>query len=171
MRSLQRLAAFGLALAGLAVTSCSGPTDTELLFSQAWQAERAGSPEDALRAYGTLSRQYPDSPLASIASERVAALAGSSGASRPPRLEAKPPERGDVVCTRPGLWRRDARWCGIVRDASEPWYRVELTQLRLGTMWALGLSSSTCSGDRFLSYWSYGARLWVPRDCVELPAL
>ena len=153
------------------LSACSGPSDAELLFSQGWQAERAGAAEDALRAYGALSRQHVGSPLAAIAGERIAALAGSSGASRPPRLEAKPPERGDVVCTRPGLWRREARWCGIVRDASDPWYRVELTQLRLGTVWALGLSSSTCSGDRFLGYWSYGAQLWVPRDCVETPSL
>jgi hypothetical protein len=151
----------------LAVLSLGGCAEhaAETAFATAWQLDTAGAGAESVRAWSDFVDRFADSPLAPIATQRLAALSGRPAAADPPRVLAD----GDYVCSAPGLYAHDARWCGWVRSGAEPWYLVELGSIQLKTIWAFGFRSSTCTGNRFLSYFSYGERIWIPRSCIETP--
>jgi hypothetical protein len=142
------------------------PTDPEAMFARAYWSEAQGATSEAMRDYDDVVERHPGSPLAAVARERLNTLgssaAGSSAADADPGALAQ----GDAVCTAPGLYPRDGRWCGIVRKRFDPYVEVEVTHLRFGTIWAIGFSRSVCTGNRFLGYFSYGERVWVPRTCL-----
>jgi hypothetical protein len=159
-----RLAAVGVTVLTLLGCADSPRGGAEQLFADAWRYDSAGAGAAATRTYGDLAALHPDSPLAPIARERLAALSGQldgagSGAARAF-------EKQDFVCTLPGLYGRDARWCGIVREVAANDLLLEVKSLRLNSFWAWGLARSTCTGNRYIGYLSYGDQVWVPRRCL-----
>ncbi len=159
----------------LGLASCAGtwwpggaggdPTDPEAMFARAYWYEAQGATGEAMRDYDVVVERHPGSPLAAIARERLGAL-GTTGGSAAAAADPGDLAQGDAACTSPGLYPKDGRWCGIVRKRFDPYVQVEVTHLRFGTIWALGFSRSVCTGNRFLGYFSYGERVWVPRTCL-----
>jgi len=145
----------------ISVAGCA-ERGAETAFADAWRYDAAGASAESVRAWSEFVDRFDDSPLAPIARERLAALAFRPAAMPAALTFAK----DDYVCTGPGFYYRDARWCGRVRTGADPWYLVELGSLQLKTVWAFGFKPSTCTGNRYLGYFSYGTQVWVPRDCL-----
>ena len=160
---LALLLPLGLASCGSVWWPGGDPADPEATFARAYWYEAQGATGEAIRDYDVVIEQHPRSPLAAIARERLGGLGGGG-----PAAAADPGDiaQGDAACTAPGLYPKDGRWCGIVRKRFDPYVQVEVTHLRFGTIWALGFSRSVCTGNRFLGYFSYGERVWVPRTCL-----
>jgi len=66
----------------------------------------------------------------------------------------------------PGLYTRNAQWCGLVREVGAADLLVEVKSMRLNSFWAWGIAASTCTGGRYLGFLSYGEPIWVPRRCI-----
>jgi hypothetical protein len=153
--------AAALAVAGCADTPRAG---AEQLFADAWRHESAGAGVAAVRNYSDLTTLHPDSPLVPIAQERLAALSGQLDGAGLESTRAF--EKQDFVCTLSGLYAHDARWCGVVREVAANDLLLDVKSVRLNSFWAWGIARSTCTGNRYISYLSYGDQIWVPRRCL-----
>lgn len=134
----------------------------EALFAEAYRLETSASPGDAATQYRLLLERFPASPLAAVARERLAILPAPPGPAQPYQI-------GDFACTAAGLYPGKARWCGIVRERRPDQLLVEVAEIRLDTLFALGFNPSVCTGQRFIGYFSHGDRVWIPSACLELP--
>lgn len=141
-------------------------SDAEALFAEAYRLEQHAAFNEAVQYYNIVSDRYPSSPLAAIAHERTARLGGQVAAVAVPEPAALAP--GDYVCTAEGLYPDQSRWCGRVRALRNPYVRLEVTELHLHSWLAMWFSASTCTGDRTLSWFSRGAQVWVPRNCLDV---
>ena len=132
----------------------------EALFAEGYRLEQAGTSGEAEQAYQALLQRFPTSPLGSVAADRLSNLR-KAAAARPRGLVP-----GDYSCTAPGIYPREARWCGVVRQQNNDYLLVEIYEVKPGTIFAMGFSASVCTGDRFIGYFSHGERIWVPRRCM-----
>lgn len=132
----------------------------EALFAEGYRLEQAGNLVEADQAYQILLQRHPASPLAGVATDRLSSLR-KAAAARPRGLVA-----GDYTCTAPGIYPKEARWCGVVRQQSADYLLIEIYEVKPGTIFAMGFSASVCTGDRFIGYFSHGERVWVPRRCM-----
>ena len=73
---------------------------------------------------------------------------------------------GRRVCTVDGLYEDGARWCGvIVRDESSH-FRVEVRRVELPGFGTVGIGRSACTGNTFINWFSRGASVRVPKQCL-----
>ena len=73
---------------------------------------------------------------------------------------------GRRVCTVDGLYEDGARWCGvIIRDESSH-FRVEVRRVELPGFGTVGIGRSTCTGNTFINWFSRGASVRVPKQCL-----
>jgi hypothetical protein len=148
------------------LTAPAATSDAEAVFAEAYRLEQHAAFGQAVQYYNVVIDRFPASPLVSIAQERVASLAGRAAVAAP---EASALVQGDYACTVEGLYPNKARWCGVVRQMRTPYFLVEVTDLHLNSWMALWFSSSTCTGDRTLTWFSQGNQIWVPRTCLAEP--
>jgi hypothetical protein len=149
-----------------ALTDGKPSSDAEAVFAEAYRLEQRASFGQAVQYYNLVIDRFPGSPLVGIAQERVAQLAGQQAVAVAEPAALAP---GDYACTVAGLYPKQARWCGVVRQLRYPYYLVEVSQLSFNSLLAFWFSRSTCTGDRLLTWWSQGEQVWVPRSCLAEP--
>ena len=71
------------------------------------------------------------------------------------------------VCSREGLYEADSGWCGVVTRDESQHYLVEVRDIRLKGFGTIGITRSTCTGNTFLTWFSRGATIRVPKQCVS----
>lgn len=71
------------------------------------------------------------------------------------------------VCTAPGLYPNNAGWCGIVRAEQPGEIQVEITDVRVNSIFAIGISPGECTGAEFIGSGSKGSKVWVPSRCMR----
>jgi len=71
------------------------------------------------------------------------------------------------VCTAPGLYPNNAGWCGIVRAEQPGEVQVEVTDVRVNSIFAIGISPGECTGSEFIGSGSKGSKIWVPARCMR----
>jgi hypothetical protein len=105
------------------------------------------------------------------ASQVVTVNAPSPGGSlRPASLSAgrqsASPALHRRVCTRRGLYEAESGWCGTVTSEQDGdfWVRIDNVHLRGFAM--IGITRSACTGNTFLTWFSRGASVRVPRECM-----
>src|SRR5581483_6597786 len=103
-------------------------SDAEAVFAEAYRLEQRGSATEAVQYYNTVIDRFPASPLVEVSRQRVARLAGQAAVALP-ETDALVP--GDFACTVEGLYPNKARWCGVVRQMRNPYFLVEVTDVRL----------------------------------------
>jgi hypothetical protein len=71
------------------------------------------------------------------------------------------------VCTAPGLYPKGAGWCGVVRREQGESLEVEVTDIRLNSLFAIGIAPGECTGNEFVGGSTRGKRIWVPARCMQ----
>ncbi|WP_119420685.1 hypothetical protein [Desertibaculum subflavum] len=71
------------------------------------------------------------------------------------------------VCTTPGLYPKGAGWCGVVRREQGDSIEVEVTNVRLNSLFAIGIAAGECTGEEFIGSGDRGKRIWVPARCMQ----
>jgi hypothetical protein len=71
-----------------------------------------------------------------------------------------------TVCSQNGLYANDARWCGIVTFDEGQFMRVEVTDITINGFGQIGITRSTCTGNTFLTWFSRGTSVRVPKRCM-----
>lgn len=71
------------------------------------------------------------------------------------------------VCTAPGLYPKGAGWCGVVRREQGDSIEVEVTNVRLNSLFAVGIAPGECTGNEFVGRSDEGKRIWVPARCMQ----
>jgi hypothetical protein len=165
--------------------------DADALFTEAYQYERAGQPLEAARRYDRLLMTYPSAPSALLANARLTQLRGggtpltvtatpaatvAAGARRVvpvnapsslnPSLVADSPALYRTVCTRDGLYESNAGWCGVVTGVEPAHFRIEVRRIHLRGFLNIGITRSACTGNTFLNWFSRGAQVRVPQQCM-----
>ena len=84
-----------------------------------------------------------------------------------PRLAYNSPALNRPMCSRKGLYENDAQWCGIVVEDQQRFYRIKVADVKLPSFGMIGLDRSTCTGNTFLNWFSRGATVLVPKQCME----
>lgn len=91
-----------------------------------------------------------------------------TGTAGNPALALELPLINRTVCSQNGLYANDARWCGIVTFDEGQFVRVEVTDVRLNAFGQIGITRSTCTGNTFLTWFSRGTSVRVPKRCMAL---
>lgn len=92
------------------------------------------------------------------------------GALRPASLtpgRASPsPALHRRVCSRNGLYESNSGWCGTVTsdEGGQYWVRVDSVHLR--GFATIGITRSACTGNAFLTWFSRGTSVRVPKQCM-----
>ncbi len=73
---------------------------------------------------------------------------------------------GRRVCTVDGLYEDGARWCGVVVRDESSHFRVEVRRVELPGFGTVGIGRSTCTGNTFINWFSRGASVRVPKQCL-----
>ncbi len=73
-----------------------------------------------------------------------------------------------TVCSQNGLYANDARWCGIVTFDEGQFMRVEVTDITINGFGQIGITRSTCTGNTFLTWFSRGTSIRVPKRCMQV---
>lgn len=73
-----------------------------------------------------------------------------------------------TVCSQNGLYGNDARWCGIVTFDEGQFMRVEVTDIKINGFGQIGITRSTCTGNTFLTWFSRGTSIRVPKRCMQV---
>ena len=73
-----------------------------------------------------------------------------------------------TVCSQNGLYGNDARWCGIVIFDEGRFMRVEVTDIKINGFGQIGITRSTCTGNTFLTWFSRGTSIRVPKRCMQV---
>lgn len=155
-------------MGAVALPAPAAAADAESRFVAGFGLERSGRVVEAMQAYNTLIAEFPDSPSASLARERLAGLARASGtaaAPAPAPIGART-RVGHYLCTAPGLFGANSLWCGRVRAEDNAQYEVEIRRVSVGGVFTVGLSRAPCTGDTFISQLSVGSRVVVPKGCM-----
>lgn len=167
--------------------------DADKLFTQAYRSERAGHFYEAEKIYEQILMQFPSAQSAMLANARLDALrdrangaraASQAGAARVVAVNApNPPHRDDArvdrpslviesadvgrrVCTVDDLYEDGARWCGVVVRDERSHFRVEVRRVELPGFGTIGIGRSTCTGNTFINWFSPGATVRVPKQCL-----
>lgn len=159
------------------VNALGGP---ELALGDAMMLERAGRNAEAAQLYGQIAAVAGNTATGLLANERAQRLRAPAvqvvaypGAALPltgtvplDYAERRQPLAGRYVCTAPNIFAKQANWCGRVLREEGNEVEVEVRSLRLNSFFAIGFSSAPCTGNRFLSIFSSGKRIWVSRGCL-----
>jgi hypothetical protein len=70
------------------------------------------------------------------------------------------------VCSRDGLYESDSGWCGTVTSEQGPYYWVRVDGVHLRGFATIGITRSVCTGNNFLTWFSLGASVKVPKQCM-----
>ncbi len=73
-----------------------------------------------------------------------------------------------TVCSQNGIYANDARWCGIVTFDEGQFMRVEVTDITINGFGQIGITRSTCTGNTFLTWFSRGTSVRVPKRCMQV---
>ncbi len=73
---------------------------------------------------------------------------------------------GRRVCTVDGLYEEGARWCGVIIGDESSHFRVEVRRVELPGFGTVGIGRSTCTGNTFINWFSRGASVRVPKQCL-----
>lgn len=160
------------------VMALGGP---EQAIGDAMMLERAGRNEEAAQLYGDIALVAGSSPAGQLAAQRAATLrapntrlaVNPAGIVPLPGLtplaygERRPTMAGKFVCSARGLFANNANWCGRVLREEGNDVEVEVRNIRLNRLFAVGFSAAPCTGGRFLSIFGQGSRIWVSRGCLE----
>lgn len=141
----------------------------EARFVAALTAEGAGRTNEAASAYSDLMAQYPHSDSARLAAGRLAmlpAMAPSAAAVAAPAATGSPATAGKFVCTMPGLFDRNSKWCGVVRQANAAYVSVEIKRVNANGIFNIGFNRTPCTGNTFITRLSRGSRVTVPQNCM-----
>ncbi len=141
-------------------------SEAEAVFAEAYRLEQRAAFAQALQYYNLVIDRFPGSPLVAIAEQRVAQLAGQQAVAVGEPSVLGP---GDYACTVEGLYARQARWCGVVRQLRYPYFLVEVRDVRFNSWFNFWFDRSTCTGDTLLSWFSQGDQIWIPRTCLAEP--
>ena len=141
-------------------------SDAEAVFAEAYRLEQRAAFAQALQYYNLVIDRFPGSPLVVIAEQRVALLAGQQAVAVNEPSVLGP---GDYACTIDGLFARQARWCGVVRQLRYPYFLVEVRDVQFNSWFTFWFTRSTCTGDTLLSWFSQGDQIWIPRTCLAEP--
>lgn len=157
------------------------PQPADSLVAQGYRFEQAGRFYEAEQTYQQVMLTHPSTPSALHASARLNALKQDQRRI-PVRIDPRytvpyssptsviavnSPVLNQTVCSRDGLYEDDVGWCGVVtRDESEH-YHVEVREIRLRQFGTIGIARSTCTGNTFLTWFSRGATIRVPKPCVS----
>ncbi|MBI3517223.1 MAG: hypothetical protein HY060_24580 [Proteobacteria bacterium] len=176
-RALAALFAAAVVLAGCAGGVRLGPqraalsdgavgSDAEAVFAEAYRLEQRAAFGQAVQYYNLVIDRFPGSPLVAIAEQRVAQLAGQQAVAVGEPSALGP---GDYACTLEGLYAKQARWCGVVRQLRYPYFLVEVRDVQFNSWLTFWFTRSTCTGDTLLTWFSQGDQIWVPRTCLAEP--
>ena len=117
-------------------------------------------------------REAGDSPsgiVVAVNSPRPAAPAAiGQGTAGNPSLSLQSPLINRLVCSQEGIYQEGARWCGLVTFDEGDFLQVEVRDIRLGGFGQVGISRSACSGNTFLTWFSRGVSVRVPKRCMSL---
>ena len=91
-----------------------------------------------------------------------------TGTTGNPALALESPLINRTVCSQNGLYANDARWCGIVTFDEGEFMRVEVTDVRLNAFGQIGITRSACTGNTFLTWFSRGTSVRVPKRCMTV---
>ena len=149
-----------------ALTDGAVASDAEAVFAEAYRLEQRAAFAQALQYYNLVIDRFPGSPLVVIAEQRVALLAGQQAVAVNEPSVLGP---GDYACTIDGLFARQARWCGVVRQLRYPYFLVEVRDVQFNSWFTFWFTRSTCTGDTLLSWFSQGDQIWIPRTCLAEP--
>lgn len=159
------------------INALGGP---ELALGDAMMLERAGRNAEAAQLYSQIAAVAGNTATGLLANERAQRLRAPAvqvvaypGAALPlmgtvplDYAERRQSLAGRYVCTAPNIFARQANWCGRVLREEGNEVEVEVRSLRLNSFFAIGFSSAPCTGNRFLSIFSSGKRIWVSRGCL-----
>ena len=91
-----------------------------------------------------------------------------TGTAGNPVLALESPLINKTVCSQNGLYANDARWCGIVTFDEGQFMRVEVTDIKINGFGQIGITRSTCTGNTFLTWFSRGTSVRVPKRCMAV---
>lgn len=124
----------------------------------------------AVAAYPAPAVAPTPQPVAAVAvpapASPVAAPAVAAAPAPPPGGNLPLPS-ARRVCTTPGLYPKGAGWCGVVRREQGDSIEVEVTNVRLNSLFAIGIAAGECTGEEFIGSGDRGKRIWVPARCMQ----
>ncbi len=140
-------------------------------------ASRASAYQPSVYAAAPVVPQTPYQQVYNPYAGTVAAPPPQVTATAPPAVAAPVAQPSAVaapqgmvsrrVCTAPGLYPNNAGWCGIVRAEQPGEVQVEVTDVRVNSIFAIGISPGECTGSEFIGSGSKGSRVWVPARCMR----
>ncbi len=157
----------------------------DTLFSQGYQLELAGQQQAAVRAYDELLLRHPSAPSALLANARLVQLRQQHRSSAPvvagnppalgvsPRSASLAPSQDSSsqalhrqVCSRDGLYESNTGWCGTVTSERGQYYWIRVDDVHLRGFATIGITRSACTGNSFLTWFSLGISVKVPKQCM-----
>ena len=175
-------------------TPKSPAVSPDVLFSRGYQLELAGQRQAAERVYDKLLLQYPSAPAALLANARIVQLRQPkrlavqlaqsrnnpsvvtvnspepSGTLRPasltPSQASRSPALHRQICSRDGLYESNSGWCGTVTGEQGLYYWVRVDDVYLRGFATIGITRSACTGNNFLTWFSRGSSVKVPKQCM-----
>ncbi len=94
-----------------------------------------------------------------------------SGSMRPASLTPAQAELSPAlhrqVCSRDGLYESNSSWCGTVTSEQGAYFWVRVDQVHLGGFATIGITRSACTGNNFLTWFSPGSSVRVPKECMK----
>ncbi len=180
-----------------AATAPHDAAEADKLFTKGYRSERAGRFVEAEGIYERILMQFPSAQSAVLANTRLDALRNRNGAdggtrgggARGVAVYAPNPVRqyggrgsrvdrasrykesadiGRRVCTLGGLYEDGARWCGVIIGDESSHFRVEVRRVELPGFGTVGIGRSTCTGNTFINWFSRGASIRVPKQCLTV---
>ena len=170
------------------------PESPDALFNRGYQLELAGQRQAAERVYDKLLLQYPSVPAALLANARIVQLRQRqrpalqlaqssknlsvvtvnspepSGTLRPasltPSQSSRSPALHRQICSRDGLYESNSGWCGTVTGEQGLYYWVRIDDVYLRGFATIGITRSACTGNNFLTWFSRGSSVKVPKQCM-----
>ena len=91
-----------------------------------------------------------------------------SGTTGNPALALESALINKTVCSQNGIYANDARWCGIVTFDEGQFMRVEVSDIKINGFGQIGITRSTCTGNTFLTWFSRGTSIRVPKRCMQV---
>lgn len=94
---------------------------------------------------------------------------GGLGAKEKSRTLKLLPTSDDVArsaCSRDGLYESNSKWCGVVVSDDGDYYKVRVNDVTLRGFGTIGIDRSVCTGNTFLTWFSRGTLVRVPKACV-----
>ena len=93
-----------------------------------------------------------------------------SGTLRPasltPSQASRSPALHRQVCSRDGLYESNSGWCGTVTGEQGHYYWVRVDDVYLRGFATIGITRSACTGNNFLTWFSRGSSVKVPKQCM-----